>query len=95
MNSDFYDFVIAGAGPAGLTAGITAARKGFKAVILEKGNTAGPRPRGEGFRENPFLRDLLGDHFFDNDCFEMAGGLVFHSPGALKYAVKPGKKPYC
>ena len=93
MGKDFYDFVIAGAGPAGLTAGITAARKGFKAVILEKGKTAGPRPRGEGFRENPFLRNLLGDIFFDNECFKMDGGLVFHSPGTLKHAKKPGEKP--
>jgi len=95
MKANFYDFVIVGAGPAGLTAGITAARKGFKAIILEKGKTAGPRPRGESFRENPFLRNLLGDYFFDNDCFKMAGGLVFHSPGALKQAVKPGKHTLC
>ncbi len=95
MKANFYDFVVVGAGPAGLTAAITAARKGFTAIVLEKGKTAGPRPRGEGFRENPFLRGLLGDHFFDKDCFKMAGGLVFHSPGALKRAVKPGKHTLC
>ena len=95
MKAKSFDFVIVGAGPAGLTAGITAARKGFKAIVLEKGKIAGPRPRGESFRENPFLQNLLGDHFFDNDCFKMDGGLVFHSPGALKQAVKPGKKTLC
>jgi len=95
MKANFYDFVIAGAGPAGLTAAITAARKGFTVIVLEKGKIAGPRPRGEGFRENPFLRNLLGDHFFDKDCFKMAGGLVFHSPGVLKRAVKPGKHTLC
>ena len=95
MKVDFYDFVIVGAGPAGLTAGITAARKGLKAIVLEKGKIAGPRSRGESFRENPFLRDLLGDHFFDKDCFKMNGGLVFHSPGALKQAQKPGKTTLC
>ena len=92
---DFNDFVIVGAGPAGLTAGITAARKGFKAIVLEKGKTAGPKPRGEGFRENSFLRNLLGDSFFDEDCFKMDGGLMFHSPGTLKLAAKPGKKTLC
>ena len=35
--SDFYNFVIIGAGPAGLTSGIVAARHGFKAIIIEKG----------------------------------------------------------
>lgn len=95
MEKDFYDFVIAGAGPAGLTAAISAARKGFQSIILEKGTIAGPRPRGEGFRENSFLRNLLGDDFFTNECFKMDGGLVFHSPGALKQARKPGKKPLC
>jgi flavin-dependent dehydrogenase len=95
MKADFYDFVIVGAGPAGLTAGINAAKKGFNAIVLEKGKIAGPRPRGESFRENSFLRNLLGDSFFERDCFKMDGGLVFHSPGALKLAHKPGKKPLC
>jgi digeranylgeranylglycerophospholipid reductase len=90
-----YHFVIAGAGPAGLTAGITAARLGHKVIIIEKGKIAGPRPRGEGFRENTFLRDLLGNDFFDKDCFKMQGSLVFHSPGAKKSARKPGKGDLC
>ncbi|NOY67896.1 MAG: NAD(P)/FAD-dependent oxidoreductase [Deltaproteobacteria bacterium] len=87
----FYHFVIAGAGPVGLTAGITAARLGHKVIIIEKGKIAGPRPRGESFRKNAFLMDLLGKDFFDKDCFTMGGGLVFHSPGAKKSARKPGK----
>jgi len=86
-----YHFVIAGAGPAGLTAGITAARLGHKVIIIEKGKIAGPSPRGEGVRENYFLRDLLGNDFFDKECFKMDGSLMFHSPGAKKYARKPGK----
>ena len=45
---DFYNFVIIGAGPAGLTSGIVAARNGFNAIIIEKGERAGPKPRGEG-----------------------------------------------
>ena len=48
--SDFYNFVIIGAGPAGLTSGIVAARHGFKAIIIEKGEMAGPKPRGEPIR---------------------------------------------
>lgn len=45
--NQFYNFVIVGGGPAGLTASIIAARNGFKAVILEKSEIAGPKPRGE------------------------------------------------
>jgi flavin-dependent dehydrogenase len=84
MNSDFYDFVIAGAGPAGLTAGIVAARKGRTAVVLEKGSIAGPRPRGEGIRPNSFLYNLLGKDYFDTKCFTTKNGDVFHSPGDVK-----------
>lgn len=36
-----YDVIILGAGPAGLTAGIYAARAGLKTVIIEKGQTGG------------------------------------------------------
>lgn len=46
-SSDFYNFIIVGAGTAGLTAAIIAARKGYSVVILEKGAIAGPKPRGE------------------------------------------------
>ena len=43
MNSEYYNFIIVGAGPAGLTAGIVAARSGLSAIILEKGEKAGPK----------------------------------------------------
>jgi len=76
-----YHFVIAGAGPAGLTAGITAARKGLRVIILEKGKIPGPRPRGEGVRPYSLLDDMLGDDFLKNRCFRMDGGAVYHSPG--------------
>lgn len=52
-NKDFYNFVIIGAGPAELTAGIVAARKGFTAILLEKGKEAGPKPRVEGMGYYP------------------------------------------
>ncbi len=84
MKADFYNFVIAGAGPAGLAAGITAARKGFKTVILEKGGIAGPRPRGEGIKPNHFLFNLMGEDYFDTECFKTECGDVYHSPGDLK-----------
>lgn len=93
VHNESYDFVIAGAGPAGLAAGITAARMGRRAVVLERGDRPGPHPRGEGVTVNPFLRGMLGERFFAEDCHIMDGSLVFHSPGDLKQARKPGKRP--
>ncbi len=89
----FFNFVIAGAGPAGLAAAIAAARKGLKAVVLEKGETAGPRPRGEGIRYFPLLGELLGKDYFENECFKMGGGAVYHSPGDLQQTTLTSKTP--
>ena len=61
MSKETYDVAVIGSGPAGLTAGITAARAGLSAIILEKREIAGPFPRGEGISSNSFLKDLLGD----------------------------------
>ncbi len=65
-----YDIVIAGAGPAGLTAGIYAGREGLKAVILEKalkggmGNVAPLVLNFPGFKSITGLELLkrIGDH---------------------------------
>ena len=46
---DFYDLVIVGGGPAGLTAGIYAMRAALKTVLIEKGmpgGADGPDQRG-------------------------------------------------
>jgi thioredoxin reductase (NADPH) len=40
-NNKIYDMIIVGAGPAGMTAGIYAARAGLKVVMLEKGAPGG------------------------------------------------------
>ena len=79
-----YDFVIVGAGPAGLTAGILAARKGFKAVILEKGEIAGPKPRGEGMGHYPIVDIILGQNFLPSIGIKSNGGRVWHSPRNLQ-----------
>ncbi len=82
--SKFYNFIVVGAGPTGLAAGIAAARAGYTVVVIEKGETAGPRPRGEGISRYPLLDDLMGRDFFDSKCFRMDGSTVFHSPGDQK-----------
>lgn len=90
-----YDFVIAGAGPAGLTAAISAAEKGFSTLVLEQGPTAGPRPRGEGIIPHAFLYGLLGRDFFELECHWMDGSLVFHSPGNERQIRLKGKRNLC
>ena len=83
-NSVFYNFVIVGAGPAGLTAGITAARLGFTSMILEKGGVAGPKPRGEGMAHMPIVDEILGEGFLPSIGFKSNGGRVWHSPNDLQ-----------
>lgn len=83
--SDFYDFIIIGAGPAGLTAGIVAARKGWNPLILEKGETAGPKPRGEGMAHKPIVDEILGHNYLPSIGFKSNGGRVWHSPNDLQY----------
>ena len=80
-NAEFYNFVIVGAGPAGLTAGIVAARNGFRAIILEKGEIAGPKPRGEGMAHTKIVDDILGEGYLPSIGLKSNGGRVWHSPG--------------
>ncbi|MBU2513698.1 NAD(P)/FAD-dependent oxidoreductase [bacterium] len=94
MNAEqFYDLIVVGAGPAGLTAGIIAAQNGLKTLILEKGTEPGPQPRGESFRSNPFLESLLGIEFFESKCFKSQGHSIYHSPGDQKRFKLYGEKP--
>jgi flavin-dependent dehydrogenase len=92
--SDFYNFIIIGAGPAGLTSGIVAARHGFKAIIIEKGEIAGPKPRGEGMRYYPLIDEILGNQLLQSICHRKnTGGSVYHSPGDLNKVQLKGKAP--
>jgi len=80
----FHNFIIIGAGPAGLTAGIVAARKGFNALIIEKGKKAGPRPRGEGMAHMPIVDHILGKDFLPSIGIKSNGGRVWHSPNDMQ-----------
>jgi flavin-dependent dehydrogenase len=91
-SKDRYDLIIIGAGPAGLTAGIFAARNNISALVLEKGAVPGPMPRGEGVQRYPLLEELLGSDFFETDCHRMDGSLVFRSPRNAARARVQGKK---
>ncbi|MBA7637861.1 hypothetical protein ES703_45510 [subsurface metagenome] len=93
-NSEFYNFVIVGAGPAGLTAGIVAARNGFSAIILEKGEIAGPKPRGEGMAHGKIVDDILGKDYLPSIGLKSNGGRVWHSPGDLQITTTYKEYPH-
>ena len=93
-NSSIYDFVIVGAGPAGLTASIVAAREGFKVVVIEKGEQAGPKPRGEGMGHYSIVDDILGKDFLSSIGFKSNGDRVWHSPGNLQITTTYREYPH-
>jgi len=93
-NSSIYDFVIVGAGPAGLTASIVAAREDFKVVVIEKGEQAGPKPRGEGMGHYSIVDDILGKDFLSSIGFKSNGDRVWHSPGNLQITTTYREYPH-
>jgi len=93
-NSSIFDFVIVGAGPAGLTASIVAAREGFKVVVIEKGEQAGPKPRGEGMGHYSIVDDILGKDFLPSIGFKSNGDRVWHSPGNLQITTTYKEYPH-
>jgi flavin-dependent dehydrogenase len=56
-----YDFIFVGAGPAGLTGAICAARRGRRCILFEKKSSLDLHPRGETLRHRPILDDILGE----------------------------------
>ncbi|MHA1533412.1 MAG: NAD(P)/FAD-dependent oxidoreductase [Promethearchaeota archaeon] len=93
-NSSIFDFVIVGAGPAGLTASIIAAREGFKVVVIEKGEQAGPKPRGEGMGHYSIVDDILGKGFLSSIGFKSNGDRVWHSPGNIQITTTYREYPH-
>ncbi|MHA1476294.1 MAG: NAD(P)/FAD-dependent oxidoreductase [Promethearchaeota archaeon] len=83
-SSDFYNFIIVGAGTAGLTAAIVAARKGHSVVVLEKGAIAGPKPRGESMAHYPLLDEILGEGYLQSMAEVKPSHRVYHSPGDIR-----------
>ena len=93
-NSKNFDFLIVGAGPAGLTASIVAAREGFKVGVLEKGEQAGPKPRGEGMGYYSIVDDILGKDYLPSIGIKSNGGRVWHSPGNLQITTTYREYPH-
>lgn len=94
LKIEHWDFVIAGAGPAGLSAAITAAANGCSAAVLEKGALPGPDPRGESMPHRPLMDRLLGPGFLDSIKTFTSVSREFHSPADKKSSVVKIKEPY-
>ena len=58
--SDRYDIVIVGAGPAGLAAGLYAARMNLQAVIVDQGPVGGQLLNTELIEDYPGIESILG-----------------------------------
>jgi flavin-dependent dehydrogenase len=93
-NSTNVDFIIVGAGPAGLTASIVAAREGLKVIVLEKGEQAGPKPRGEGMGYYSIVDDILGKDYLPSIGLKSNGGRVWHSPGDVQITTTYREYPH-
>jgi flavin-dependent dehydrogenase len=88
------DICIVGAGTAGLTAAILAARKGFKVVVLEKENIAGPVPRGESMAHFPLVDEILGEGFLQEIATVRPSFRRYHSPEDKKTTLVDVHVPY-
>jgi flavin-dependent dehydrogenase len=80
----FYDVIISGAGPAGLSAGIILAEKGLDVLICEKGEKPGPEPRAETVYDHHLFDQLIRPGFMKEAGLYETSKRKFNSPGALK-----------
>jgi digeranylgeranylglycerophospholipid reductase len=94
MKKEKYDFIITGAGPAGLAAAITAGRLGASCIVLEKGDRPGPEPRGESIAPYKLMDDLLGKDWLKKNSLNDPSYRRFHSPMDRKNKLIDVHKPY-
>lgn len=65
-NKKYYDIIIVGAGPAGLTAGIYALRSGKTVLVLEKNSIGGQMSFSPRIENYPGVKTISGNELADN-----------------------------
>jgi electron transfer flavoprotein-quinone oxidoreductase len=68
MADDKFDVIIVGAGPAGISAAITAAKAGLNVVVLERGEYPGSKNVQGAVLYTKNLADILPDFWKDPNC---------------------------
>ncbi|WP_371804587.1 FAD-binding protein [Candidatus Lokiarchaeum ossiferum] len=92
--TDWYDLLIVGAGTAGLTAAIIAARQNLRVLVLEKGSKVGPLPRGESMAYFPLEDEILGKGFIEGIMTVGPSFRRYHSPMDKKQTLVDVHTPY-
>ncbi len=75
-----YDFIFAGAGPAGLTGAICAARQGRRCLLIDKKQSLELHPRGETLRHRPILDEILGAGVMDGITIAATPHVEYFAP---------------
>jgi flavin-dependent dehydrogenase len=75
-----YDFIFAGAGPAGLTGAICAARQRRRCIIIEKKSSLDLHPRGETLRHRPILDEILGERVMETLTKAKTSLIEYYAP---------------
>jgi len=91
--SNFYDIIIVGGGPAGCSTAIFAAKKGLKVILIEKGPKIGPEPRGETLHFDPILDEIFEKGYLNKIKLFETAEREFYSPDTTKMVIKKRKTP--
>ncbi len=84
-----YDAIIVGAGPAGLSTGLTLAKNGKSVLILDKQSRDSRFPRGETIHRLPFVEEqILYPGFYEKHVINRTNRRIYYSSSGKKYTEK-------
>ncbi len=81
-----YDAIIVGAGPAGLSTGLTLAKNNKSVLILDKQPRTSRFPRGETIHRLPFVeQEILYPGFYEKHVINRTNRRIYYSSSGEKY----------